>query len=303
MADTVVTLGDFAFERFEVPPSIPFGGAQKLVAHKMVGGARVIDAMGRDDANLKWSGLFEGKDAIARASYLDALRIAGKPLELVWSEYRYTVVIEEFHPDFKRFYRIPYSINCMVVEDQSAPVTSSPPSSVDYYVEQDLLAATPVVQAVNMEAVTACDTALRDAITAAGDLSKASINMIGSVLKAVSDGMAIVKAARSASVASSTVSAAALLSAMGSVAQSASLARLESLYGRIGSNINSRFAASRIVTIANPDFAVIASQEYGTPNAWPTLALANGVTDPRISGIVDVVIPRETNIKTGVLPL
>ena len=57
---TTVTLGGFAFQDFEVPERIPAGGEQMLAIHKLVGGRRVIDAMGRDDAALEWSGYFLG---------------------------------------------------------------------------------------------------------------------------------------------------------------------------------------------------------------------------------------------------
>ena len=57
-ADTVLTLGDFEFARYEIPEQITFGGDQRLVVHELVGGTRVIDAMGRADAPLEWSGLF-----------------------------------------------------------------------------------------------------------------------------------------------------------------------------------------------------------------------------------------------------
>ena len=45
-----VILGPIALQGFEVPESITIGGAQRLAIHRLPGGARVIDALGPDDA-------------------------------------------------------------------------------------------------------------------------------------------------------------------------------------------------------------------------------------------------------------
>lgn len=46
----ILTLGPVLFQDFEVPEKISVGGEHSLVVHKLVGRARVVDAMGRDDA-------------------------------------------------------------------------------------------------------------------------------------------------------------------------------------------------------------------------------------------------------------
>ncbi len=93
--DTVLTLGDFEFAAYEIPEKISFGGSQHLTTHELIGGARVIDAMGRSDMPIAWSGVFDGENALERARYLDGLRIAGKSLKLTWSELSYQVIVAE----------------------------------------------------------------------------------------------------------------------------------------------------------------------------------------------------------------
>jgi hypothetical protein len=56
--NTTLTLGDFTFARYEIPERIPFGGDQQLNVHKLVGGVRVIDALGADPMPIEWSGFF-----------------------------------------------------------------------------------------------------------------------------------------------------------------------------------------------------------------------------------------------------
>jgi len=49
-SDTTVNLGAFQFALFEIPEKIHWGGSQRTAVHELVGGKRVIDAMGRSDS-------------------------------------------------------------------------------------------------------------------------------------------------------------------------------------------------------------------------------------------------------------
>jgi hypothetical protein len=120
----LLTLGDLALDGFEIPAGLQFGGAQRMVVHKLIGGTRVIDVLGRDDAALQWSGILTGPDAADRARSLDAMRAAGAPLNLAWDAFCYAVVIRELDLDFVSPWWIPYSIACTVISDlaQLVPV-------------------------------------------------------------------------------------------------------------------------------------------------------------------------------------
>jgi len=115
-----VVLGEVTFDGFEVPESIAIGGAQHLAVHRLPGGARVIDAMGRDDAPIGWSGTFLGPAATLRALAVDEMRIDGRPVALLFGAYYYTVVIESFKAEYRREAHIPYQISCVVLRDESA---------------------------------------------------------------------------------------------------------------------------------------------------------------------------------------
>jgi len=122
----ILLLGPVSFQNFELPARIGFGGGQRLAVHVLPGGARVIDAMGRDDADIVWSGIFSGGDAADRARLLDAMRVAGSVLPLAWDAFCYLVVIRAFEAAYEKANWVPYRISCTVLADQA----QSPASTV-----------------------------------------------------------------------------------------------------------------------------------------------------------------------------
>ena len=119
-----LTLGGVVFQGFEVPSSINSGGDQALAIHKMPGGNRVIDAMGPDDSEIRWSGRFRGSSAETRALLLDFMRRQGQQQLLTYSLHRYQVIIRKFEANFEQSYEIPYSISCEVVLDETQAAAS-----------------------------------------------------------------------------------------------------------------------------------------------------------------------------------
>src|SRR4051812_20099813 len=110
MTDVLLLLGPVVFQDFEIPSGVNFGGKQRLALHRLPGGERVIDALGRDDAEIGFSGIFTGPDATLRARSLDELRSAGVMLPLTWDIFYYTVLISDFHADYRNGSWNPYSL-------------------------------------------------------------------------------------------------------------------------------------------------------------------------------------------------
>ena len=123
----LLTLGGLELDGFEVPASVRFGGAQRAAVHKLLGGARVIDTMGRDDSALSWSGILSGADASDRARTLDALRVAGGVLALAWDAFCYDVVITQLDLEYRNPWWITYSIECTVLSDLAQSVVTFTP--------------------------------------------------------------------------------------------------------------------------------------------------------------------------------
>jgi hypothetical protein len=120
--ETLLTLGPVTFSAFEVPEQVRFGGRQALAVHTLPGGGRVIDALGRDDADIIWSGVFSGSDAADRARLLDTLRAEGAMLTLSWDAFFYTVVIAQLDLEYRHSWWIPYRIVCTPVRDEAGAI-------------------------------------------------------------------------------------------------------------------------------------------------------------------------------------
>lgn len=124
MAQMALTLGEVVFTGFEIPETINFGGDQKLAVHKLPGGGRVVDAMGPDDADIRWSGRLRGANSEQRGILLDFIRRQGRKVLLAWSLHRYQVVIRSFEANYQNPYEVPYTIVCTVVQDEAQVLAS-----------------------------------------------------------------------------------------------------------------------------------------------------------------------------------
>jgi len=125
MSKIVLTLGGVPFEDMEVPEKISFGGKQRVAVQNLIGGGRVVVALGLDDGEISFTGIFSGADAVARAQELDAARALGAQLPLVWGGFFYTVVIERFAAEYRKAALIPFSITCLVVSDPLAAAVNA----------------------------------------------------------------------------------------------------------------------------------------------------------------------------------
>jgi hypothetical protein len=96
------------------------GGGQRLAVHELIGGGRVVDALGSEAGKLSFSGVFSGVDAGLRAQILDAATVAGEQLPLIWDRFFYLVVIESFRTEYEKPWWIPFSISCEIVLDPAA---------------------------------------------------------------------------------------------------------------------------------------------------------------------------------------
>ena len=124
MSNVVLTLGGVPFQDMEVPEKISFGGKQRVAVQNLIGGGRVVSALGIDDGKISFSGIFSGSDAVSRAQLLDAARALGASIPLVWDRFFYTVIIEGFTAEYRKTNLIPFSISCVVVNDPVASLAT-----------------------------------------------------------------------------------------------------------------------------------------------------------------------------------
>ena len=134
-----LVLGGFIIQDYAIPEVVPLGGEHKFVTHKLIGGSRVIDAMGQDDSDITWSGRFQGQDAVSKARALDQLRISGAQVPLIVDSQYYLVGVHKFEWKYERFYQIPYTITCIVASSGGGGATIV--GTIDGLVAGDLAAA------------------------------------------------------------------------------------------------------------------------------------------------------------------
>ena len=176
MSDGQVILGGFVFRDYEIPKSISLGGKQSTKVQEMVGGQRTVDAMGPSPGDKTWTGRFRGGDALYRAQTIDAMRIAGAAVSLSWLGIFYLVVISEFKADTEKYYEIPYSITCIVVDDPTQNGGDGA-ASLDTLVGGDLSYANEYLPTTVATVSTALAT-LNTAISSAPQLSGAASSVI-----------------------------------------------------------------------------------------------------------------------------
>jgi hypothetical protein len=317
MSVVKVQLGDFVFEAFEVPESIPVGGGQKLVVHQLVGGQRVVDAMGRDDMDLAWSGLFLGSAALARATYLDSLRVAGKPLNLTWSQFNYTVIIADFHFPYEKFYKLPYQITLKVVKDNTLPTPSFVPTGYDAAIMGDMGLANGFGSLIGDLGLTGALGTLGTAVSAVSSFAQAAQSTINTVLTpllAVQSYAKTMIASAENTVRSVTTlggilpnnpianQAAGLINQVNATAQLPNLYGLQSVLGRMGSNLSAvnNLPSGQTIIQSGGNLFSLAEKYYGDATKWAGIAQANNLTDTQLTGVNTLIIPANPQDTGGV---
>ncbi len=199
MSGIALILGPVVFQDFEATAGIRFGGEQRMVVHKLPGGTRIIDSLGRDDAEITLSGTFSGPDGTLRARLLDELRAEGSVLPLTWDVFFYSVVIRDFQADYRNSYWIPYRLACTVLRDEAAALIEAGLSLVGSVVSDVAAAAGQLLSgndfsaaqaAVAAPGATTLGTAPYNqafgALTAAQSSTSASLSNVGNSLDTAS---------------------------------------------------------------------------------------------------------------------
>lgn len=313
MADLTLKLGDFEFGAYEVPTQLPgLGGVQAVAVHDLVGGGRVVDAMGAMPVDLSWAGLFFGAQALERARYVDSLRVAGRPLTLTWLDYRYQVVIANFAYSFMRFYRLPYQITCKVVTDATQPVTRQIPLSFDAAIMGDFNAANALSAVIGDGTLGSLMTTLQTAINAVSSFANAAQSTINSVLTPLqavrtqiqtlitSVGLTVTNVTSAGGI---LATPAGLQSRMNNMSELSNLYTLDALTARMHANLSivNQAPNAQTVTVTGGNLYALAAQYYNDPNQWTVIAQANSLTDPMLTGVHTLTIP-PTKPATGGVP-
>jgi hypothetical protein len=317
MADTSLYLGDFKFEEFEIPERIPLGGKQSVVVHRFPGGAKLVQAMGRDDDPIYWSGMFTGSTALERARHLDLLRIQGKTQTLFFFDFIYRVLITSYSFVPERINRVPYTIEMEVIEDLTQPQTTFPATGYGAAIGADGTDAMGLGQEIGDGELNGLLSTMDNAIKSVSDFAKATQATINSVMGPVAAVMTRVNILIGG--VSNTVNtvttlggvlpnnpisrqAAGMMTQVTAMTQLPALYRLQSVTSRIQTNLNLINAGpnARVVTVGGGTLFDVAAREYGDATKWSAIAEANNLTETNIDTVQRLVIPNDPPDNGGV---
>jgi hypothetical protein len=312
---TTLTLGDFAFGRFEIPETIPFGGDQRLVVHELIGGKRVIDAMGYVPTDINWSGWLVGAEASSRAFELEGMAQDGVARDLSWAGFLYSVVIKSVHCDYRNFARISYQIALEVSADlTTATGLTNAQNSVDDLIAADL--ATSNGLASGFGSLSGIMGTLNSAISAVSSFAGAAQSTLNTVLgpiAAVQSQVGILINAADATIRNVTTlggllpnnpvaqMAYGLTSQITAVTDQATLVNLNATLGRMQNNIGTITSGNKTLSMVSGDLYHVAATQYGDPMGFTAILNANNLTDPQITGLATIKIPAFNNNTGGIL--
>ena len=94
----------------EKPDSVQHGGGQMLAINTFPGGNVSIQNFGSTYREISWEGWFEGTDALERMVQIGNMRQKGEPIDFVTEAYTQKVVIQEFQPEHRTNFFIPFTI-------------------------------------------------------------------------------------------------------------------------------------------------------------------------------------------------
>jgi hypothetical protein len=315
MADFELTLGDFTFQGTEIPEEIAIGGKHRNAPKELIGGIRVVDMLGRSDDDLSWSGWLRGSNAGSRRAYLDAYRVAGAPLTLSWADLRYQVVVIGFTAIFRRTYEYRYTITFKVIADLTLVSGTSTAPSIDDAINGDLGTATTLSSSIGDPTLSSIMSTVSSAVSSVSTFVNAAKSTVNSVLQPIQSAVNQVQtltAGVEATIASAQGFAgviaggaggmASIFSAQISAVQNlTSLNQLSGVLGRMSQNLNAVGDSATQVAVAGANLFSLAAGAYGDATEWTTIAQANDLSDPFVSGPETLTIPPVPSDTDGVL--
>lgn len=299
-SDLTLSIGSIQFQNFEIPSLIDaFGGIQMLAVHDFPGGRRTIQDLGAFADPITWSGHLL-VDALTgtpldRVFQIDALRVSGQVLSLIYGPFNLDVVVKSFKPRPRFKYWIPYTITIVPKFDRSQsnvgssnPTNSSTPSSAPTPSSQlaDLqkyltnppngTALPPATQSAAQNYQQSASNALQ---TAGNDVSNIPTSTLVTLHQQV---LQIQQQLQSAITGSDPV-------------QASTASDINSLLTLVDQQLNASTTQPTLtIPVINPNLYALAAEYYGDAQLWSVIGNANNIIDPFPTGTFNLVIPGVT---------
>lgn len=299
----------FEFLDFELPERITIPGRQKTVIHQMIGGKRLIDVLGVEYDAFTWSGIFTGNTTTARVKALEKLRDSGEPLTLTLDTYSFDVVITDFNPVFEFVYRQPYTISLAVLQRNDDPLlVDSLTGALNSLISSDIGTSLGLADIINVQDITDAVTTVQSAVNAVSDFATATVSTIHTVVSPIIAAQQIIQANISSlesslnsittlggivtgNPISTTINN--LLTQADGYTRLPALYNLSSVLDRVNKNVRTGQTANGVktLTLSGSNLYQVAADQYGDATYWDSLAEANGLTDPQLTGINTITVP------------
>lgn len=331
---TAVKLGPIVLRGTEVPAGIPFAGKQNIAVHDLYGGGRDVQSLGPADDPIAWNAMFVGPLAMKRARYLNTFRLSGKPIVVSFSGVMVTCVIAEFKPVYKHITWVPYSIRLIPVsESWNNPVIVTTQTHASFL--QGLVADANKVRAWWTATMTTAMNALQSTMNGISDLASipattvqgltASVTAIQNELNGIQATVenTILNITTLGGMFPNNPAAAAVSSLSNQLNAATTQYQAENLNGIMavtGDTISNAGTSSLpFISLVTPEIVNVTSHNtpvteivtawtnleevalrfYGDPTEWPTIANANGLTDPVIQKTQRIIIPQAPITPSG----
>ncbi len=289
------------------PQALDIANTQQLAVHDLIGGGRVVEALGRKMTPVSWEGVFLGAPMAFDAGLaLQALAASGGSTLLTWERFRFRGLISALSLSCESAFRISYKITFTPSDDLSAPLKAQ-----DQTVSLVGIAST--LDAVQALAMSLGDLQLGaqleravQSLTQIASLTGASQGQILAVLQPANLALsrtAVLLAGTDVGLGSDSQlgGAADLQQRTAAALNSAALVSVRNGLSQVIAQLGDLTSGSPVLTVAGGDLMQIATQTYGSALDWTTLAQANGLTDPSLTGLNTLVIPALSSGSDGVL--
>ena len=279
-SNQLFSIGNVAFIQDEAPEELAISSSQNLAVHDLIGGNRVIQALGTVWKPLKFEGVFWGANAEYRSRLLARMKAEGTIHRLTYLSYAFQVVIEEFTANYKHQYKCEYTISVQILKDVSGVVSYSTPTSVDSQIQTSVASATALTAKMDSGSAAAVKPsfqAMTSSIHAAGPAAQATGPVAQTASLSISN--AITQAQQVLSIPPVTSTTASLLN----------VTQYLNCLSVVQKNFNSGQAPNQ-VSLNGGSLFDIAAQFYGDPSLATALQVANGLSSTHLpSGVFTVL--------------
>jgi len=206
-------------------------------------------------------------------------------------------------------YRRPYSIEVAIVANNASPLkVDALTGALQGLLDSDIGQALGLSDIIDVATVTSAVTTVQSAVKEVTDFAHVTVEQVQAVVRPIIAAQTIVQQQIS-----QLESAASQITTLGGLvpgnpisttvsnllSQADQSTRIPALYslqnalGRLNKNVNSGQTADgvRTVTLSGGNLYQVASDQYGDASLWSSIASANDLTDPQLSGINMLTIP------------